>query len=222
MKLLRARRGLDLVLWLARLPFELLHDLVGAPLRLIVDYHVARHAHSSKRLVMGRGTYGQPLVATYPGDTARVTVGAFCSIALDVVLMDGGDHRTDWVSTYPFRARYGLPGAFRDGHPTSKGDIAIGNDVWIGRGARIMSGVTVGDGAVIGAYSLVTRDVAPYAIVVGQPARELRRRFDERQIGALQRIAWWDWPLEKILDAVPELCSENVDEFIASHLPEAG
>ena len=175
-------------------------------------------AFTTERLTMGPHSYGEPLIPTYPGDTACVRVGAFVSIALDVVLLDGGNHRTDWVSTYPFRARFGLPGAYADGHPASKGDVEIGNDVWIGRGARVLSGVTVGDGAVIAGYSVVTKDVRPYAIVAGNPAREIRRRFGDEQVQALLRIAWWEWPLEKVLDAVPQLCSENVDEFIAAHL----
>jgi hypothetical protein len=82
-----------------------------------------------------------------------------------------------------------------------------------------MSGVTIGDGAVVGAYSVVTKDVRPYAIVVGQPAQEMRRRFADEQITALLNVRWWDWPLGEILRAVPELCSENVDSFIAKHPP---
>ncbi len=178
-------------------------------------------AFTTERLTMGRHSYGEPLIPTYPGDSAHVRVGAFVSIALDVVLLDGGNHRTDWVSTYPFRARFSLPGAYADGHPQSKGDVVIGNDVWIGRGARVLSGVTVGDGAVIAGYSVVTRDVRPYAIVAGNPAREIRRRFGDEQVQALLAIAWWNWPLEEILRAVPQLCNENVDEFIAAHLPSS-
>jgi acetyltransferase-like isoleucine patch superfamily enzyme len=185
--------------------------------KLVEDDAVEREAYSSERLRMGRGSYGDPKVATFPGDTSRVTVGSYCSIALDVVLMDGGNHHTEWISTYPFRTMLGMPGAYEDGHPVSRGDIVIGSDVWIGRGARVMSGVTIGSGAVVGAYSVVTRDVRPYAIVVGQPARELRRRFGDAQVDALLDIAWWDWPEAKIREAVPELSSGEVDAFIARH-----
>jgi acetyltransferase-like isoleucine patch superfamily enzyme len=184
------------------------------------EHRLRGEAFTTERLTMGRYSYGEPLIPTFPGDTARVRVGAFVSIALDVVLLDGGNHRTDWVSTYPFRARFDLPGAYADGHPVVKGDVVIGNDVWIGRGARVLSGVTVGDGAAIAGYSVVTGDVRPYAIVAGNPAREIRRRFSDTQIDALLAIAWWEWPLEKILDAVPMLCSESVDAFIAEHRSE--
>jgi acetyltransferase-like isoleucine patch superfamily enzyme len=187
----------------------------------MADFHLRREAFSSERLAMGRHSYGEPLIPTYPGDTSWVRVGAFVSIGLDVVLLDGGNHRTEWVSTYPFRATFDLPGAYADGHPYTKGDVVIGNDVWIGRGARVLSGVTVGDGAVIAGYSVVTKDVRPYAIVAGNPAREIRRRFADAQIDALLSIAWWEWPLAEILRAVPSLCSDNVDAFIRQHSPGA-
>jgi acetyltransferase-like isoleucine patch superfamily enzyme len=113
----------------------------------------------------------------------------------------------------------GLPGAYEDGQPSTRGDIEIGNDVWIGRGARVRSGVTIGDGAVVGGYAVVTRDVRPYAVVVGVPARETRRRFDDEQVDALLRIAWWQWSMDAIERSVPQLCSGDVDAFIREHLP---
>lgn len=107
---------------------------------------------------------------------------------------------------------YGLDGAYKDGHPATKGNIEIGSDVWIGRGARVMLGVTIGDGAVVAAYSVVTRDVRPYAIVGGLPANERKRRFTDEQIEALLEIAWWDRPMERIIGSVSIFCD---DEFIA-------
>lgn len=207
-----------------------LRDAIGRPLDALIDRGSRRRErlateaveevlYSDARLSMGRASYGQPLVATFPGDTASVRVGAFCSIGPDVILMDGGDHRVDWVSTFPFRAALDLPGAYEDGHPRSRGDIEIGNDVWVGRGAKIRSGVKVGDGAVIGAYSIVTRDVRPYAIVVGAPAREVRRRFTDEQVEALLAIAWWDWPMDRIVGSVAQLCDEDIDGFIRDHGP---
>jgi acetyltransferase-like isoleucine patch superfamily enzyme len=173
------------------------------------------------RLSMGPHSYGRPLVRWYPGDSEslRVRIGSFVAIADDVVMMIGGEHRVDWISTYPFRVMFDLPGKYEDGHPRSKGDIVIGNDVWIGRGARILSGVTVGDGAVIGAYSVVTKDVRPYAIVAGNPAGEVRRRFSDEQIEALLRIRWWEWGDAELHAAVSELNSDQIDEFIRRHDP---
>jgi len=200
-------------------PVDAMLDAIGERRVRLADDAVEQHLYSSERLTMGRCSYGDPLVATFPGDTACVRVGAFSSIGPDVILMDGGDHRVDWISTFPFRAVLDLPGAYQDGHPLSHGDIEIGNDVWIGRGARVRSGVSIGDGAVIGGYAVVTRDVRPYAIVAGVPARELRRRFSEEQVAALERIAWWLWPMEEIERHVPQLCSADIDAFIREHLP---
>lgn len=168
------------------------------------------------RLTMGRHSYAKPRVIAYPWDTAHITIGAFCSISPDVTFMLGGNHRPSCVSTYPFRIRLGLPGAEEDGSAASKGDIVVGNDVWIGSGAVILSGVRIGDGAVIGARAVVASDVRPYAVVVGNPAREIRRRFSDPQVAALLEIAWWDWPMDRILEHVPELCSPAVDAFIAA------
>jgi acetyltransferase-like isoleucine patch superfamily enzyme len=173
-------------------------------------------------LKMGAHSYGQPRVIRHEGDSAEVHIGAWCSIAEDVEIMVGGNHRLDWVSTFPMRVIFNLPGALTDGHPATKGDVRIGNDVWIGRGSRILSGVTIGDGAAIGAYSVVSKDVRPYAVAVGVPAREVRRRFTDDQVGALLRIRWWQWPTEKVLAEVGALNGGPVDEFVARFDPGIG
>lgn len=157
-----------------------------------------------------------PTVRSYPGDDGKVRIGSFCSIARDVEFLVGGNHRSDWVSTFPFRITFGLPGALEDGHPASRGDIVVGHDVWIGAGATLLSGVTVGNGAVIGARSVVARDVEPYAVVVGNPARRVRLRFEPVQIEALQDLCWWDWPLEEIERVIPLLSSSDIDGLLAS------
>jgi acetyltransferase-like isoleucine patch superfamily enzyme len=162
----------------------------------------------------GRGTYGRPHIHYHEGDTARVRIGRYCSIAAEVAIMPGGNHLTTWVSTYPFRIRYGLEGAGHDGHPATKGDVVIGNDVWIGNGALILSGVTVGDGAVVAARAVVTKDVTPYAIVAGNPARVVAHRFSEDQREQLLRIRWWDWPEEVVLERVAELNGGDIEVFL--------
>ncbi len=163
------------------------------------------------QLSMGKYSYGNPIIL-YPDSGARVLIGKFCSIAADVKIFLGGNHRPDWVSTYPFNALFAR---FRhiDGHPATKGNVVIGNDVWIGHGATIMSGVTIGDGAVVGAFSLVAWDVAPYSIVGGNPAREIRKRFSDSDIERLLKVKWWNWPEERIFEAVPLLQSKNLQAF---------
>ncbi len=169
---------------------------------------------SSGRLRIGRHSYGRPTVFVYPGDEGGISIGSFVSIAHGVEVFVGGNHRIDWVSTFPFRFVFDLPGSLEDGLPASKGNIVVGSDVWIGKGAKILSGVVIGDGAVVGAYSVVSRSVRPYAVVVGNPAREVKRRFTDEHVDALQRAAWWDWAMEDIMAAVPLLSSPKVDELI--------
>lgn len=164
---------------------------------------------------IGDHTYGCPNVIHWD-DSTRLHVGRFCSIAANVTILLGGNHRTDWVTTYPFNV---LSDHFPDasgiqGHPASKGDVWIGNDVWIGYGAIILSGVHIGDGAVIGAHAVVTKDVEPYAIVVGNPGKMVKKRFDEQTIQALLEIGWWNWSEERINQEVKLLCSDQIQEFI--------
>ncbi len=160
----------------------------------------------------GRGTYGDPLVLSW-GENAKLKIGQFSSISAEVEILLGGEHRSDWVTTYPFNC-FWANAQHISGHPKTKGDVLIGNDVWIGRGVCILSGVTIGDGAIIGAKALVSKDVPPYAIVAGNPARIIRYRFNETTIRKLIEIAWWNWPEEKIANAMPYLLSSNIDAFI--------
>jgi acetyltransferase-like isoleucine patch superfamily enzyme len=164
---------------------------------------------------MGEWSYGEPDVVYWDAG-ADLRVGKFTSIAPGVTILLGGEHRVEWVTTYPFSLLLpdaaGLPG-----YPHSRGDVAIGNDVWIGQDALILSGVTVGDGAVIGARSVVARDVEPFSIWVGNPARHVRYRFAPETIAALQRIAWWNWPIERVKEAWPLLCSADIDAFIRKY-----
>lgn len=167
------------------------------------------------RLEVGHRTYGAFRVMSYDRD-ACVRIGAWTSIADDVVFMPGGNHLIDRVTTYPMRIRFDLPSP---DDPWTKGDIVVGNDVWLGRGARVLSGVTIGDGAVVAGWSLVTRDVAPYTIVGGNPAREIGRRLTVDQAEAMARIAWWDWDEAVIRERVDEFASADVDAFIARYDP---
>lgn len=171
-------------------------------------------------LSMGRHSYGRPQVRWYYGDDARVRIGHFTAIADDVVLSIGGSHPTGWVSTFPFRSRFRQPGAYRDGLPEAERDIVIGNDVWIGRGAMIMAGVTIGDGAVVAARAVVNKDVAPYAIVGGVPAKLIRHRFDEATVRRLLELQWWNWPDELIAERLPLFHTPEFAAQLDSFLPE--
>jgi acetyltransferase-like isoleucine patch superfamily enzyme len=174
----------------------------------------------SGRITVGAGTYGEPDVHSWVQDQeTRLRIGAYCSIAANVTIVLGGEHRTDWVTTSPLRVLNDLPGAGTDGHPRSKGDIDIGNDVWIGLGSTVLSGVTIGDGAAIGAGSVVAADVPAYAVVAGNPARLIRYRFPPEIREALRRIAWWDWPPDRVLASVDALCSSDVEGFVRAHDP---
>ncbi|WP_295762233.1 CatB-related O-acetyltransferase [uncultured Oscillibacter sp.] len=137
----------------------------------------------------------------YPVNGDKLTVGKFCSIACGAkFLMTSANHAMGSLSTYVFPIFYEEWGHGMEVTEAwdKRGDIVIGNDVWIGYEAVILSGVTIGDGAIVGARSVVTRDVPPYTIVGGVPARPIRRRFGQETIDALLELRWWDWPLEKL------------------------
>jgi acetyltransferase-like isoleucine patch superfamily enzyme len=172
-------------------------------------------------VTVGRHTYpNPPPVAYYKGDTAEVHIGSFTSIASGVEILAGGNHHTDWVSTFPLRIRMDLPGKLLDGQPGTKGDIHIGSDVWLGRHSRVMSGVTIGHGAIVAAGAIVTKDVPPYAIVGGVPAKVLKYRMEPEQIDAMLRIAWWGWSDDEIRSRVDDLSSPDFDGFIRKFDPQ--
>jgi len=155
-------------------------------------------------ITIGRHTYGIPKTM-FVGD-ADLSIGAFCSIAEGATFCLGGEHRTDCISSFPFPWRWGVG----EKHNRTRGGIIVGNDVWIGAGALVMSGVTIGDGAVIGARSVVTKDVPPYSVVVGNPAKVTRSRFSKNDVEILLRIKWWDWSDEKIKENIGLIMGADV------------
>ena len=128
---------------------------------------------------------------------AKLRIGKYCSLAAAEVFL-GGNHHLEYISQYPFASMYEQPG--RENDAWSDGYVVLGNDVWVGAGALLLSGVTVGDGAVIAARAVVTKDVRPYAVIAGNPGREVKRRFDDATVDRLLAMAWWDWP-ESVLRA---------------------
>ncbi|MBK5922644.1 type B chloramphenicol O-acetyltransferase [Rhodovulum sulfidophilum] len=146
----------------------------------------------------------------------RLVIGSFCSIGSGAAFVMAGNqgHRNDWISTFPFYWMSEVPafeGAENGYRPA--GDTVIGNDVWIGSEAIIMPGVTIGDGAVIGTRAVVTRDVEPYAIVGGNPARIIRKRFADDRIALLLDLRWWEWSDDQLRVAMPILTSGNVERL---------
>ncbi len=154
----------------------------------------------------------------------RLIIGKFCQIAAGVeFVMNGANHQLNAATTYPF---YTLQGWDMPPPPLSalplKGDTIIGNDVWIGQDATILPGVHIGDGAIIGARSVVSRDIPPYAIVAGNPARLIRQRFDAELTSLLLRFRWWDLPIPEIKALIPILTSPDLEAlraFLHSRLP---
>ena len=149
----------------------------------------------------------------YDWNGDRLIIGKFCQIAAGVeFVMNGANHQMNAVSTFPFYTLEGWDMAPPDRSDLPlRGDTVIGNDVWIGQNAVILPGVTIGDGAIIGANSVVGSDVLPYTIMVGNPARELRRRFDDELIDLLLRFRWWDRSIEEINALIPILTNSDLE-----------
>jgi acetyltransferase-like isoleucine patch superfamily enzyme len=161
---------------------------------------------------IGRGTYGNPRVLSW-GEGAQLEIGSYCSIAGGVTIMLGGEHRTDWVTTYPFNVLWESARGI-GGHPKTKGDVIIGHDVWIADGAVILSGLRIGSGAVVGCNAVVTRDVPPYGIVAGNPARLIRKRFPDPIIDRLLAARWWDLEEAEISRLLPLMLSDEIERFL--------
>ncbi len=154
----------------------------------------------------------------YPINNDKLIIGKFCSIACKAkFLMTSGNHTMKSLSTYTFPIFYeewGLDTRHITDAWDNRGDIVIGNDVWIGYDAVVMSGVEIGDGAIIGTRAVVTRDVPPYTIVGGVPTRAIKKRFNDDMISALLSIKWWDWTYEKIQANIPYIQSGDIDKLI--------
>ena len=165
-----------------------------------------------------RGFEKNNVLYHYPVNRDRLIIGRFCSIACGAkFLFTSANHTMRSLSTYPFPIffeEWGLDSKNIASAWDNKGDIVVGNDVWIGFEAVILSGVTIGDGAIIGARAVVTRDVPPYTIVGGVPAKPIRKRFDEETIAQLERMRWWDCPREKIAANLAAIQAGALDQIV--------
>ena len=146
----------------------------------------------------------------------RLIIGKFCAIARGVeFIMNGANHRMDSATTYPFNI---MGGGWETFAPKLKdlpfkGDTVVGNDVWIGQHVTILPGVHIGDGAIIGANSVVAKDIPPYCIAAGNPCRIIRKRFDDELIQYLLTLKWWDWDADKIFQNMGALCSSDLEQL---------
>jgi len=141
----------------------------------------------------------------------RLIIGKFCQIATNVrFIMNGSNHVLNGISTYPFKI-FGEAWSNASLEVINKGDTIIGNDVWFGNGATIMPGIKIGSGAIIGASSLITKDVEPYTIVGGNPGVVIRKRFDDDTIDSLLKLSWWDWPIAKITNNVKLIAAGDIE-----------
>ena len=167
---------------------------------------------------LGKYSYGTPIIRWQNSDS-KFVCGKFCSIANNVNIYLGGNHNSNWITTYPFgHINKNIFNSFNgEGHPSTNGNVIIENDVWICDNVTIMSGVKIGNGAIIANNSHVVKNVEPYSIVGGNPAKLIKYRFSDNQIRNLLKIKWWDWDDDKINKNIKLLCNDNIDEFIEKH-----
>lgn len=148
----------------------------------------------------------------YHPDRVKLIFGKFCAIAANTTFIMTGDHKLDAISTYPFPVfKKGWENCYDINKLPIKGDIVVGNDVWFGYNSMVKNGVTIGDGAIIATNAFVVKDVPAYCIVAGNPAKVVKKRFDDETIERLQKIAWWDWDIEKITRNLHLISNLDVD-----------
>ena len=184
-------------------------NVVAAPNITIGDYTYYDDAENPT------GFEQNNVLFNWPEFGDQLIIGKFCSIASGAkFIMGPANHRLSSVTTYPFHVFGGVWAENTPPHLDQlprKGDIVVGNDVWIGRESVILPGVTIGDGAIIAAYSVVTRDVPPYGVAGGNPARLIKKRFHDSLIDVLCKLKWWDLPPEELAEILPFLCSPDLE-----------
>jgi virginiamycin A acetyltransferase len=191
--------------------FILKHDPVDATT-------IIKASDNQPVIEIGRFTYSAGLGIGLADTRSRVRIGNFCSIAEQVIFFLKTDHRPDWLSSYPLN-RFPWDSTIpkpSDPYADLRDDITIGSDVWISWGVKVLAGVTVGNGAVLCADAVVTRNVPPYSVVAGNPARVVKRRFDDDVIDYLEQLKWWDMSVSQLQKYAPLLMSKNYVELRAN------
>lgn len=164
---------------------------------------------------IGRANYGIPIVHDN-NEGSTLKIGAYCSIASNVQIFLGGQHVTNWVSNYPFPFFFRMAPIYKEIYTEkgSRGDVVIGSDVWLCANCIILSGVTIGHGAVIANGAVISRDVPSYAVMAGNPAKLIKWRFDEATRKILLESKWWDWPEHEVNEILNKICNEDLNDFI--------
>lgn len=178
-----------------------------------IDRYVKLSGHKVK---IGAYSYGFEDTGVLSwNENIEISIGRFCSVASGLKIYCGGNHRVDWISTFPFghiHAKY-IKVSPVIGTPITNGNVTIGNDVWIGRDVTILSGITIGNGAVIASNSHIVKDVEPYSIVGGNPAKLIKYRFEPTHIEFLLKLQWWNFPIDQIEKMVPYLCCQHSNDI---------
>lgn len=179
---------------------------------------LGRYADIGERVILREVTVGDFTYLERNSEGIYAEIGKFCSIASNVRI-NALEHPMERLTTHKVSYRpneyfryLGVDSAFRERRQAKR--VTIGNDVWIGHGAVITPGINIGHGAVIGANAVVTKDVAPYRIVGGVPARIIRKRFDDAIVDRLLALCWWDWPVEKLYEAIPDIQTFEIEAFL--------
>ncbi|WP_407082491.1 CatB-related O-acetyltransferase [Photobacterium leiognathi] len=179
-------------------------------------YHGKSFEDQAVRYLLGDQVTQEVWQSGVFGEVDKLIIGKFCSIASGATFMMAGNqgHRIDWISTFPFGNAFGddVPSGFK-----RAGDTVIGNDVWIGSEAMIMPGVNIGNGAVIGSRSVITKDIAPYTVVVANN-HVVKQRFTPEQIEMLTEMQWWDWSEQQLKQAMQLMCSGDVEQLYRYYL----